>query len=281
MRVASVNGRAALVADGLAFDLAHASANRFGTDPMEMYTRWDELRAWAAEVTLEDGVPLAEATLTCPAPAPRQVFALAVNYQDHAAEAAVQAPEHPMVFTKFPTCISGPFDEIELPTNRADWEVELVVVLSRKCWKVPLGEAWDAVAGLTVGQDISERRMQFRKPFPHLSVAKSLPGFGPIGPVVVSPEEFEDRDGVPVRCVVNGEVMQDGTTADLIFPVATLISEISAAVKLLPGDLIFTGTPSGTGSTRDPRRYLMPGDMIESSIPGVGTMRNPCVEAHS
>jgi 2,4-diketo-3-deoxy-L-fuconate hydrolase len=281
MHVASVNGRAALVRDGAAFDLADASAGRFGTDPMEMYARWDELREWAAGATLEGGVPLDSSTLTCPAPAPRQVFALAVNYQDHADEASIHAPDHPMVFTKFPTCISGPFDEIELLTNRADWEVELVVVLARECWKVPLDQAWDAVAGLTVGQDISERRMQFRKPFPHLSVAKSLPGFGPVGPVVVSPDALEDRDGLPLRCVVNDEVMQDGTTADLIFSVAALISEISAAVKLLPGDLIFTGTPSGTGSTRDPRRYLTPGDVIESSIPGIGTMRNRCVEAHS
>jgi 2-keto-4-pentenoate hydratase/2-oxohepta-3-ene-1,7-dioic acid hydratase in catechol pathway len=281
MQVASVRGRASLVHDGSALDLEQASAGRFSPAPMEMYSRWDELREWAAAAPLEGGTPLESVTLTCPAPAPRQVFALAINYQDHAVEASVQAPEHPMVFTKFPTSISGPFDEIELPTNRADWEVELVVVLGRESWKVPIVDAWNSIAGLTVGQDISERRMQFRKPFPHLSVAKSFPGFGPIGPVVVSPDEFEDPDGLPLHCVVNGEVMQDGNTADLIFPVAALISEISAAVKLLPGDLIFTGTPSGTGSTRDPRRYLAPGDVIESSIQGIGTMRNQCVEARS
>lgn len=279
MQVASVNGRAAVVSEGHVFDLADASGGRFGPDPMAMYVRWDEIGAWAAEGTLEGGRPVDSVTLTCPVPAPRQVFALAVNYQDHAAEASVQAPEHPLVFTKFPSCISGPFDQIELPSNRADWEVELVVVLAREGWRVPAAQAWDVVAGLTVGQDISERRLQFRKPFPHLSVAKSLPGFGPIGPVVVSPEELTDRDALPLRCLINGEMMQDGCSADLIFPVATLISEISSAVRLLPGDLIFTGTPAGTGSTRNPRRYLSPGDVIESSIPGIGTMRNECVEA--
>jgi 2,4-diketo-3-deoxy-L-fuconate hydrolase len=279
MQVASVEGRAALVQDGQVFDLAGTSTGRFGPDPMEMYTRWDELRAWVAGARLEGGVRLDAVRLTCPVPAPRQVFALAVNYQDHAAEASIQAPDHPLVFTKFPTSISGPFDTIELPSNRADWEVELVVVLAREAWRVPPEAAWEVVAGLTVGQDISERRLQFRKPFPHLSLAKSLPGFGPIGPVVVSPEELEDRDRLPLRCLVNGEVMQDGNTADLIFPVPALISEISAAVRLLPGDLIFTGTPSGTGSTRDPRRYLMPGDVIESSIAGIGSMSNQCVGA--
>ncbi len=281
MQVASVDGRASLVSDGFVFDLAESSDGHFTAAPMEMYQRWKELSDWVAVAKLQSGVPLDSVTLTCPAPSPRQVFALAVNYQDHAVEASVQAPEHPMVFTKFPTSISGPFDDIELPTNRADWEVELVVIIGRESWKVATDDAWDAVAGLTIGQDISERRMQFRKPFPHLSVAKSLPGFGPIGPVVVSKDEFDDPDSLPLRCIVNGEVMQDANTSDLIFSVPVVISEISSAVKLLPGDLIFTGTPSGTGSTRDPRRYLAPGDVIESWIPGIGTMRNECVEARA
>lgn len=278
MRIASVRGRAALVRGDTVHDLEQASAGRFGPDPSALFARWDELVAWARDAQLGDGAPLSEAELTCPAPQPRQVFALAVNYMDHAAEAAVEPPKHPLVFTKFPTSISGPFSPIELPTNRADWEVELVVVIGRETFRAPESAAWDAVAGLTVGQDISERRMQFRKPFPHLSVAKSLPGFGPIGPVVVTPDELADRDALRLACSVNGEPMQDAVTRDLIFPVATIIAEISSAVRLLPGDLIFTGTPSGTGSTRDPRRYLRPGDVVESSIEGIGAMRNVCVE---
>lgn len=279
MRVASVQGRAAFVLGERFVDIERASGGRFSADPAHMYRRWEELTGWASEADLPDGQPLVHSELTCPVPMPRQVFALAVNYQSHAAEASIEAPKNPLVFTKFPTSISGPFSPIELPTNRADWEVELVVVIGRETWKASEQDAWSAVAGLTVGQDISERRMQFRPPFPHLSVAKSLPGFGPIGPVVVSPDEFETPDVLPLRCSINGEVMQDGTTGDLIFPVAALISEISAAVRLLPGDLIFTGTPSGTGSTRDPRRYLTPGDVVESWVDGIGTMRNECVEA--
>ncbi|MBS1895330.1 MAG: fumarylacetoacetate hydrolase family protein [Actinobacteria bacterium] len=277
MRVASVRGRAALVDGNLHHDVEQASGGRFGSDPTELYRRWDEFLDWAGGAGPTGGSPLVEADLTCPVPSPRQVFALAVNYKDHAAEAAVEPPKQPLVFTKFPSSISGPFAPIELPTNRADWEVELVVVIGREGLAVAEADAWDFVAGLTVGQDISERRMQFRPPFPHLSVAKSLPGFGPIGPLVVTPDEFPDPDALALSCRVGGETMQDGTTADLIFPVARLISEISAAVRLLPGDLIFTGTPSGTGSTRDPRRYLEPGDVVESTIEGIGTMRNECV----
>jgi 2-keto-4-pentenoate hydratase/2-oxohepta-3-ene-1,7-dioic acid hydratase in catechol pathway len=279
MRIASVKGRAAIVEGALSYDLETLSGGLFGPDPLELFRRWDRFRAWAGGIEPSGGTDLVEADFTCPVPCPPQVFALAVNYQDHAAEAAVETPDHPLVFTKFPTSISGPFSPIELPTNRADWEVELVVVLGKESWKVPEAQAWDHVAGLTVGQDISERRMQFRKPFPHLSVAKSLPGFGPIGPVVVTPDELDDPDALPLSCSVNGEAMQGGTTADLVFSVSRLIAEISSAVRMLPGDLIFTGTPSGTGSTRDPRRYLQPGDVIESRIEGIGTMRNECVEA--
>lgn len=281
MRVASVDGRAAIVDGEVCFDLAGVSDGRFSSNPAEIYLHWDELRAWHARTTLSGGRPLRCEELTCPAPMPRQVFALAVNYMDHAAEAAIEAPQAPLVFTKFPTSISGPFSPVELSTNRADWEVELVVVIGREAWRVPEAQAWEFVAGLTVGQDISERRMQFRPPFPHLCISKSLPGFGPVGPVVVTFDELEDRDRLHLTCSINGEVMQDGFTSDLIFPVAALVSGISESVRLLPGDLIFTGTPSGTGSTRDPRRYLRPGDVIESHVEGIGTMRNECVEVCS
>jgi 2,4-didehydro-3-deoxy-L-rhamnonate hydrolase len=279
MRVASIGGRAALVESEEWFDLEAASGGRFGSNPAHLYDHWDELLEWRGGAELAAGGPVATASFGCPAPRPRQVFALAVNYRDHAAEAAIEPPKAPLVFTKFPTSISGPTSPIQLRSNRADWEVELVVVIGRESWQVAEEEAWKYVAGLTVGQDISERRLQFRKPFPHLSLAKSLPTFGPIGPVVVTPDEFEDREALSLGCSVNGEAMQDGVTSDLIFPVPRLIAEISASVRLLPGDLIFTGTPSGTGSTRDPRRYLEPGDVIESHIEGIGTMRNECVEA--
>ena len=278
MRLGNLNGRGVLVRDAGYLDVHAASGGRFGPDPMAILGDWAGFRAWAGEA---DGtwLDLDFGRLGAPVPAPRQVFAIAVNYRDHAAEAGIELPEHPLAFTKFPSCITGPFSPVRLSTERADWEVELVVVMGQECHLAGEPDAWDAVAGLTVGQDISERRIQFRKPFPHLSVAKSLPTFGPIGPVLVTPDELAARDDLEITCHINGELMQKSRTSNLVFSVPQLIVELSSAVRLLPGDLIFTGTPSGVGSTRDPRRYLRPGDVIESRIEGIGSMRNNCEPA--
>jgi 2-keto-4-pentenoate hydratase/2-oxohepta-3-ene-1,7-dioic acid hydratase in catechol pathway len=275
MRLGNLEGRAALVSGGGQLDVEEASGGRFGPDLMTVLDDWAAFRAWTvtASGTWRD---FDQGLLGPPVPAPRQVFAVAVNYRDHAAEASIELPEYPLVFTKFPSCITGPFSPVLLPTERADWEVELVVVIGRRCHRVQESEAWDAVAGLTIGQDISERRIQFRKPFPHFSIAKSLPTFGPIGPVLVTPDEMAERDDLEITCHVNGELMQSSRTSNLVFSVPQLIAELSGAVILMPGDLIFTGTPSGVGSSRDPRRYLRPGDVIESSVEGIGAMRNTC-----
>ena len=278
MRLGNLDGRAVLVRDAGYLDVHAASEGRFGRDPMAVLGDWAGFRTWAGKA---DGtwLDLDYGRLGAPVPAPRQVFAIAVNYRDHAAEAGIELPEHPLAFTKFPSCITGPFSPVRLPTERADWEVELVVVIGQECHLADEPEAWDAVAGLTVGQDISERRIQFRKPFPHFSVAKSLPTFGPIGPVLVTPDEIAARDDLEITCHINGELMQKSRTSNLVFSVSQLIVELSSAVRLLPGDLIFTGTPSGVGSTRDPRRYLRPGDVIESRVEGIGSMRNNCEPA--
>jgi len=275
MRLGNLEGRAALIGGAGQLDVEEASGGRFGPDLMTVLDDWAAFRAWTvtASGTWRD---FDQGLLGPPVPAPRQVFAVAVNYRDHAAEASIELPEHPLVFTKFPSCITGPFSAVLLPTERADWEVELVVVIGRRCHRVQESEAWDAVAGLTIGQDISERRIQFRKPFPHFSIAKSLPTFGPIGPVLVTPDEMAERDDLEITCQVNGELMQSSRTSNLVFSVPQLIAELSSAVLLMPGDLIFTGTPSGVGSSRDPRRYLRPGDVIESSVEGIGAMRNTC-----
>src|SRR5215831_15562286 len=160
--------------------------------------------------------------------------------------------------------------------HRADWEVELVAVIGARAHRVAEGQAWEHIAGLTVGQDISERRVQFRPPNPQFSLGKSFPTFGPIGPVLVTPDELPDPDDLEIRCSVNGEEMQRSLTGNLIFPVPKLVAELSAILPLLPGDLIFTGTPSGVGSSRDPRVYLKPGDVIVSEIAGIGRMSNRC-----
>jgi 2-keto-4-pentenoate hydratase/2-oxohepta-3-ene-1,7-dioic acid hydratase in catechol pathway len=279
MRLATIDGRLVLVDGVLATDVEKASGSRFAADPLAVLDRWDEFRAWAETATTADGEPFTPERLGPPVPRPRQVFALALNYRDHAAEAGIPAPEHPLVFTKFPTCISGPRGDIALPSDRVDWEVELVVVVGRRASHVDPTEAWRHVAGLTVGQDVSERRVQFRKPHPHFATAKSFPTFGPTGPVLVTPDELADPDDLAIRCSVNGDTMQDSRTGQLIFDVPALVSFLSSTLTLLPGDLIFTGTPEGVGSTRDPRLYLRPGDVVESEIEGIGTLRNVCVAA--
>jgi 2,4-didehydro-3-deoxy-L-rhamnonate hydrolase len=274
MRIATVAGRAVVLQGATYADIEDASSGRFPADPVRLLQRWDELRDWTPQDA--EWVEFEPDELGPPIPLPRQVFALAVNYSDHAGEATAAVPEAPYIFAKFPSCITGPYDDVMLPSDRADWEVELVVVIGRRGHHVAESEAWDHVAGLTVGQDVSERRVQFRKPVPNLTMAKSFPTFGPIGPAIVTLDEIADRDALTLTCSINGETMQYANTRDMLFTVPQVIAAISATVPLLPGDLIFTGTPAGVGSTRDPRRYLAPGDVIDSEIEGLGLMRNVC-----
>ncbi|WP_103384485.1 fumarylacetoacetate hydrolase family protein, partial [Pseudonocardia dioxanivorans] len=222
-------------------------------------------------------IPLDPASLGNPAPVPRQVFAIGLNYADHAAESAFAVPEHPPVFTKFVSSLTGPTGDIALPPGSVDWEVELVVVVGRPAHRVRAEQGWDYVAGVTVGQDISERDLQRSGPAPQFSLGKSYPGFGPVGPVLVTPDELADPDDLELGCLVNGEQMQKGRTRDMVFGVGELIARLSAVTPLLPGDLLFTGTPAGVGLGRTPQRFLAPGDELVSYVRGVGEMRHRLV----
>lgn len=275
MRIGNLNGRLVLV-DGekeRALDVERASGGQFGAHPQTVYERWSEFVQWADGADLSAGEGFDPARLGPPVPRPPQVFGIGLNYRDHAEEAGLDLPDDPMVFTKFPSSVTGPYAEVRLPSDRVDYEVELVVVIGREGYEITPERAWDHVAGLTVGQDISERAVQFRGKPPQFSMGKSYPGFSPIGPVLVSPDEFADRDRLAIGCSSGQEVLQDGTTADMVFPVGDLIVRLSAIVRLLPGDLIFTGTPAGVGAVRSPRRYLSPGEVIVSTIEGIGQIR--------
>jgi 2,4-diketo-3-deoxy-L-fuconate hydrolase len=276
VRVANVRGRLTLVVgEGAGIDVASASGGRFPAAPQEAYGRWAELAVWAAGADHADATPFTPDDLGPPVPAPRQVFGVGLNYRAHAGEAGRKVPDAPLVFTMFPSCVTGPRAEVAIPDaeSHVDWEVELVVVIGREARRVPPAEAWAHVAGLTVGQDVSERRLQRAGELPQFSLAKSHPGFGPIGPVVVTPDEVADPDDVELRCVLNGEEVQHGRSGDLIFPVRELVAYLSSIVTLWPGDLIFTGTPPGVGLGRTPPRYLSPGDELVSSITGIGEIR--------
>jgi 2-keto-4-pentenoate hydratase/2-oxohepta-3-ene-1,7-dioic acid hydratase in catechol pathway len=185
-------------------------------------------------------------------------------------------PSTPAVFTKFPTCITGPVADVVLPSSKVDWEVELVVVIGTRAYRVPESDAWDHVAGLTVGQDLSERVVQMAGAG-QFSLGKSFPGFGPLGPWLVTPDEIPNRDDLEFGCAVDGETVQKSRTSDMVFSVSRLIAELSAVLPLLPGDVIFTGTPAGIGATRNPPRFLKPGEVLSSYIEGIGTVRNRLV----
>lgn len=278
MRLVNYEGRLGLDVIGRFVDLAQASQGRVSPDPMEAFGCWAEIRRLASEQTVGDAGPLIRPDrLGPPVPRPGQVFAIGLNYRDHAEEAGLPIPEEPMVFTKFPSCLAGPMAEVPLTSDRVDWEVEQVVVIGREARRVAARDAWDYVAGFCVGQDVSDRAQQFAGKPPQFSLGKSAPRFGPFGPALVSLDEIADRDDLKLRCSIDGEVVQESSTKNLIFPVPKLIEHLSRWCVLSPGDLIFTGTPGGVGSVRNPRRYLKPGETIESEIVGIGKLTNRCV----
>ncbi|MGW0756708.1 fumarylacetoacetate hydrolase family protein [Streptomyces sp. NPDC002814] len=285
MRVANLKGRLVVVTGDPGHEIAHdvekASGGRFGPDPQGVYEGWAAFTAWAATAGREEGSPFSAGDLGSPVPAPRQVFAIGLNYSEHAAEAGYDAPTTaPPVFTKFPSCITGPRADIEIPQGgHVDWEVELVVVIGRHAHRVSAGDAFDCVAGYSVGQDISERVLQMAATPPQFSMGKSLPGFGPVGPWLVTLDELADPDDLELGCEINGEPVQLGRTSNLIFSVSELVATLSASIPLLPGDVIFTGTPSGVGIGRDPQRWLADGDVLTSHVEGIGELRNRMVAA--
>ncbi len=275
MKLANHRDRAVLVLGDEVADVCQVSGGRFGPDPMGVFEAWADFVGFASEVTTATA-PLDEAALRCPVPNPRQVFAIGLNYRSHAEESGMAVPEVPATFTKFPTSLAGPFDDVQVVGDSTDWEVELVAVIGRRADCVEEADAWGYVAGLTIGQDLSDRHLQFAAGG-QFSLGKSRRGYGPMGPWVVTPDELADPDDLALGCSVNGEKVQDARTSDLIFGVPRLIAELSAVLPLLPGDVIFTGTPAGVGVTRRPPRYLQGGQILESWVEGIGTIRNHCV----
>ena len=277
MRLAVINDRLALVEERGAIDVATASEGTFSHDPQAIFPQWGQFSAWhaasSATIRTAEATRFSASELGAPVPRPRQVFAIGMNYRAHATEAGLGTPESdPVVFAKFPSSITGPAAVVELPSEAVDYEAELVVVIGERAHRTARQDAWAHVAGLTLGQDLSERLVQFRGPTPQFSLGKSFPGFSPIGPVLVTPDEFADPDNIDIGCTLNGQQMQKGRTDDLIFSVPRLIESLSAVVPLLPGDLIFTGTPAGIGWARDPKVVLRPGDRLVTHAAVIGEM---------
>ncbi|MCP2256003.1 2-keto-4-pentenoate hydratase/2-oxohepta-3-ene-1,7-dioic acid hydratase (catechol pathway) [Prauserella aidingensis] len=280
MRLATVSGRLVLLpANGTgAIDVEHATGGRFGPDTMAALERWDEL-VDALQGIEAPAEPIEPGQLQAPVPMPRQLFAIGLNYADHAAESKMPLPPAPLVFTKFPTCLTGPYATVELPSDNVDYEVELVVVIGRRADRVSEDQAWEHVAGVTIGQDLSERVVQLTGTPPQFSLAKSYAGFGPTGPALVTLDEIPDPGALGIGCRVGEEVLQDGNTKDMIFGIPELIARLSHVCPLLPGDQIWTGTPDGVGMVRTPKRYLAPGETLTTWIDGIGELRTSFVAA--
>lgn len=279
MRIANIDGRAALKTEAGWVDVERASGGHFGADIQALYHDWDSFTAWGKERAgdlAEAGLGDVEgAVWGSPTPLPRQIFAIGLNYQSHVDESPVGVSPVPAVFTKFSSSITGPHAEVVLPAGgNTDWEAEVVAVIGRLARNVTKEEAWDYVAGLTIGQDLSERILQLGAMPPQFSLGKSFPGFSPIGPELVSVDEFENPDDLGFGCAINGEVMQDGRTSKLIFSIPVLIEHLSGVCELSPGDIIFTGTPGGVGNAREPKRFLRAGEVLTTWVEGIGELRN-------
>lgn len=286
-RLLNVEGQAALEVDGAWYAVDRLGDDPALSDPMQAIARFAELHELTRIVADADeegaGALVASARLDHtdvrrlgPAvPNPSKVIAIGLNYRSHAQESNLELPPSPIAFTKFPSCLAGPRDDIELSGDRVDWEVELVVVIGIGGRRIEADRAWSHVAGVTLGQDISDRAVQLIGSPPQFSLGKSFDTFGPIGPAVVSVDSFDDPDDIELWCEVDDERMQHSRTSDLIFGVPELVASLSAVMTLCPGDVIFTGTPGGVGMGRG--RFLRPGNVVSSVAVGIGELANRCV----
>ncbi|HWI26719.1 MAG TPA: fumarylacetoacetate hydrolase family protein [Stellaceae bacterium] len=229
-------------------------------------------RAWHAPGTVR---------LLAPVPRPGKILGIGRNYGAHAAEGGLAAQEQPRIFIKLASSVIGTGAPIPKPPRviKLDYETELAVVIGRRARSVSESEAASCIAGYTILNDVSARELQFDVSPPQTSFAKSMDGFCPMGPALATPDEFADPGNIRLRGFVNGELVQDGSTHDLIFPVPHLIAYLSSYLALEPGDVIATGTPSGVGVFRKPPRFLAPGDVVRMEIAEIGVLENRVVAA--
>ncbi|MFD0898220.1 fumarylacetoacetate hydrolase family protein [Loigolactobacillus binensis] len=212
------------------------------------------------------------AQLTAPIPDTNQIFAIGMNFRDHSEEIHLALPKVPSVFTKFSSALTAPETTVTMHGPQTDWETELVVVIGKAGRNIPVVAANDYIAGYLIGEDLSDREVQFANTPPQFSLGKSFAGYAPIGPWLTTPDEFSSLKQAVITTEVNGQIMQQAPLSQLIFTTPELISYLSSIVELQPGNLIFTGTPSGTGVGHQPPLYLKPGDHLRASITGLGAL---------
>lgn len=236
------------------------------------------LRAGAQDGTISEEIPLDSLVFEAPIPSPPRVFGIGLNYRDHAAETGREPPSVQTWFMKQTTSVNAPFGVVEKPvvSDALDFEVELVVIIGKRARHVPAERAHEIIAGYCVGNDYSVRDWQ--RATPTMIMGKGFDTHAPFGPWLTTPDEIGDLGALRLRCYVNEALMQDGCVGDLIFKVPDMIAHLSSAMTLLPGDVIFTGTPAGVGVARNPPLFLREGDVVRSEIDGLGMIEQRIVK---
>lgn len=284
MRLANLNGRATLVLDEGTIDVEKASGGRFSSETDTIVGELDYVRAWLDEAK-PDVIDFATPEHVMRDPGlgpvinqPGQVFAVGLNYRTHAAEMGLALPTKPMVFTKFSSSLAGANANFPIVSAKTDWESELVVVIAKRGRHVPIDDALTYVAGYCVGQDLSDRELQMLGSPAQFSLAKSYENFSPFGPWLTTTDVITNPNILSISCEVNGVQYQNSNTSDMVFSVAQLVSYLSSIVEIRPGDIMYTGSPSGVGQGHKPPLFLVVGDVVDTTIEGLGSLHNVAVE---
>ena len=275
-KLGTVSGKAVLIKDDHYYDVASLSEGAISSDSVEALKFQTELSDLYETLSEENASGnLSEVELGNPVPKSPNCYAVGLNYRKHAEESGMDIPDVPMIFTKHTSCFVGPKSNVEMRSDYVDWEVELVAVIGKEGKNISKENALDHVAGLCVGQDISDRPAQFATTPAMFNLGKSFDTYGPMGPALVSLDLLENCESLDIECKLNGETVQKSNTSDLIFNISSIISYLSEIVSLSVGDTIWTGTPSGVGIASG--KFLKDGDVLTSSIEGLGSMENKCV----
>lgn len=249
--------------------------------PSGLTSALDVISKGITQTTSVHKVPLAEVKLHAPLPSPPRVFAIGLNYRDHAIESGMAIPTTPVVFFKLTTSVIGPGEAIVLPKNSTepDYEAEFAFVIGKGGYRIPASEWRDHVYGYTVVNDVSARDVQFSST--QWSMSKSFPTFCPLGPAIVTADEIADPHQLAISLDIDGVQLQNSNTRELVFKIPDLIEYLSSITPLLPGDIISTGTPPGVGLGRNPKRWLRPGETVTVTVEGLGSLTNPVVAEQS
>jgi 2-keto-4-pentenoate hydratase/2-oxohepta-3-ene-1,7-dioic acid hydratase in catechol pathway len=269
---AGAGPRAALLRDGRLFDIWGDAWAHVRNEDRTIYAILQGGLLQEVRAVEDDGVPLEGVDLLPPIARPGKIICIGLNYRSHAEEQGVEPPETPTFFAKFANCLAPPGGSVPLPawSEKVDYEAEVAFVMGARCKDVPEERALDQVAGYMLLNDLSARDYQFKTP--QWMPGKTFDGSAPCGPALVTADEAGPHDGIEIELRLNGETMQQATTADLVHSVPALVAYLSRLMTLEPGDVVATGTPAGVGSIREPRVWLKPGDEIVISSPQLGVL---------